>query len=417
MRCPVVADFDPLSQEFGRDDPYPVFQQLSEQYRAFYSPGLDMYFVTRHADIIEVLSTSDGKRFSAANASAPVCPLSEAATAVLAEGGYRRLPALTNADPPRHSMIAAAVRKCMSVRRLKMLEPMVRAKGEELVDVLLAKPTADLVADLAFPLPAFAGLGLLGFPEQDFEQIKAWAGIRSQLTYGRLNTDDQVRAARDVVDFWHHCDQFVTWRAQNLGDDFTSDMIRLHHADPDTPDLTDLVSVVYSMALAGHETTTNFISNGVLALLRRPADWQRLVDDPAGIPRAVEELLRYDSPVTMWRREAVVDVMIGDVDVPAGAQVALLLAAGNWDGDQFPNPEHLDLERSNAVEHLAFGRGPHYCKGAALARMEMAVCLELLTQRAPHLRLEREVGADDYPPNLALRGPRRLLVRTNEGKR
>jgi len=412
MRCPVVADFDPLSDGFARDNPFPLLQQLSDEHRVFFSPEMQMYFVTRHADIVEVLSASDGKRFSAGNASAPVCPITEAAQAVLAEGGYRRLPALTNADPPRHTMIAAGVRKCMSVRRLKLLEPMVRAKGEELVDAMVAKPVADLVADLAFPLPAFAGLGLLGFPEEDFEQIKAWAGNRAQLTYGRLTADEQVQAARDVVDFWHYCAQFVTHRAEDLRDDFTSDMIRLHQSDPDTPDLTDLVSIVYSMALAGHETTTNFIANGVLTLLRHPDSWQRLVDDPAAIPRAVEELLRYDPPVTTWRRQAVVDTTIGDVAIPAGAQVALLFAAANRDGSQFANPDELDLARPNATEHLTFGKGPHYCKGAPLARLEMKVCLEALTQHAPRLRLEGDVSADDYPPNLSLRGPRRLLVRT-----
>ena len=125
----------------------------------------------------------------------------------------------------------------MSVRRLKLLEPMVGAKGEELVHAMVAKPMADLVADLAFPLLAYAGLGLLGFPEEDFEQIKAWAGNRAQLTYGRLTADEQVQAARDVVDFWRFCDQFVARRAEDLRDDFTSDMIRLHQEDPDTPDL------------------------------------------------------------------------------------------------------------------------------------------------------------------------------------
>ena len=412
MSCPVVADFDPLSEGFARDNPFPLLQQLSDEHRVFFAPELQMYFVTHHADVVEILSATDGKRFSAANVSSPVCPISEAAQAILADDGYRRLPALTNADPPRHTMVAGAVRKCMSVRRLKVLEPMVRAKGEELVDAMVAKPVADLVKDLAFPLPAYAGLGLLGLPNEDFEQIKAWAGNRAQLTYGRPTADQQVQAARDVVDFWHYCEQFVARRAGDLSDDFTSDMIRLHQEDPDTPDLTDLVSIVYSMAAAGHETTTNFIANGVLTLLRQPDSWQRLVDDADAIPRAVEELLRYDPPVTTWRRQAVVDTTIGDVAIPAGAQVALLFAAANRDGNQFANPNELDLGRVNAAEHLAFGKGPHYCKGAALARVEMKVCLELLTRRAPHLRLERDVGAQDYPPNLSLRGPSTLLVRT-----
>lgn len=410
MSCPVVDEFDPLSAEFEITDPYPLLEKLQAEHRVFYASALDMYVLTRREDIVWALSNSEGDVFSAGNASSPVCPVANEAQQILADGGFRRLPTLTNADPPRHDHIGPAVRQCMSAGRLRKLEPRLRTKAEELIDAMLAKPVADLVVDLAFPLPAYAGLGLLGFPEEDFERIKSWVGNRVLLTYGRLSPGEQCAAARDVVTFWQYVERFVATRTHTPQDDFTSDLIELAGADPDGPTADELVSVVYSIALAGHETTTNLITNAMLAILRRPEVWRRLCEQPALAVRATEEALRYDSPVSIWRRRAAKDVIIGDVTIPAGAQVAMLFGVANRDPEKFSDAEEFIADRFNAGEHLSFGKGRHYCKGAPLARLEMKICLELLADKAPGLHLVEGPAADDYPRNLSFRGPRRLLV-------
>jgi len=151
---------------------------------------------------------------------------------------------------------------------------------------------------------------------------------------------------------------------------------------------------VYSMALAGHDSTTNAMGNMLRQLLSHPQQWQALVDDPTLIPNAVEESLRFDGPVSGHRRTVAVDTELAGVALPAGARLVLLFASGDRDPAHFPEPDLLDVARDNAAEHLSFGKGVHFCLGAPLARMEMRIALELLTARAPGMRL---VADQDFP--------------------
>jgi cytochrome P450 len=172
----------------------------------------------------------------------------------------------------------------------------------------------------------------------------------------------------------------------------------------------EITSVAYGLSFAGHETTTNLTSNAVRRLLENRDQWDALCADPALIPNAVEEVLRFDTSVIAWRRRTTRAVRLGDTDIPAGARLLLMLGGAGRDAARFPDPERFDVHREDAGRHLAFGKGIHFCLGAPLARMEVRIVLELLTAAAPDLELVGDQRLD-FPPNVSFRGPSQLWLR------
>jgi cytochrome P450 len=405
--CPVSHDVGWLEQPF-LVDPYPRLAELRAEAPVFFDEELDHYVVTRYADVEACLL--DRGTFLAKNASSPIWPPVEEAQRILTEQGYKRVPTLNNADPPRHGPMRKAVLACLSPRRMQALEPGIRRYARGLVEPLLGKGEVDLVSALTHPLPGWAGLSLLGVPEEDFDQIKAWSTGRVLLTYGHLPPAEQIAVARNVVAFWRYVEGFVTRLDGDRGDDFTSDLLRYHDEHPDLVTIDDIVNITYSLALAGHDSTTNGMGNALRHLLAHRDQWDRLVADPALIPNAVEEALRFDGPVLGHRRTAAVDTEIGGVPIPAGAKLVLLFASAAHDGDRFAQPDVLDVARPNADEHFAFGKGVHFCLGAPLARLEMRIALELLVDLMPGIHLVED-QAFPYSPNALFRSVERLLVR------
>ncbi len=404
-QCPVAHGYDPLAPSTVLD-PYSALNQLRTEGPVFHLPELDHYIVTRYDDVERVLLDRD--TWSAANASSPLIPVAPAAQEVL-NAGFKRVPTLNNADPPRHGPMRKSVLACMTPRRLNALEPTLRDYAERLVDGFRDEPVVDLVEVLAFPFPGYAAFSLLGFPDADTEQLKTWSLQRVLLTYGRLTEAEQVEVAGDVVAMWRYVEDFVAVRAGNLADDVTSDLLRLSVDKPDQLNQFDIVNIVYSMALAGHETTCNSIGNGMLALLRNRSQWDALVADPTLIPNAVEEILRFDGPVINHRRTARVDTEIGGVAIPAGAKVMLCFASAAHDPAHFADPDAFEVDRADAELHFAFGKGPHLCLGAPLGRLEIRIVLELLTTMTPDIELvaDQTVG---YSPNALFRSLRALSV-------
>jgi len=409
--CPVSHDIGWLEQSF-LVDPYPSLARLREESPVFFDDELDHYIVTRYAEVEACLL--DRTTFLAKNASAPVWAIAEEAQRILADQGYKRVPTLNNADPPRHAPMRKAVLTCMSPKRLRTLEPVLRDRARRLIESFVEQSPVNLVAALTFPLPGYAGLSLLGIPERDFEQIKQWSAGRVRFTYGRLPVDDQVRVAHNVGAFWAYVEELVGAKDAHREDDFTSDLLGYRDEHPDLVTTDDIVNIVYSMALAGHDSTTNAMGNALRQILAHRDQWDALVADPSRIPRAVEELLRFDGPVLGHRRTAAVDTEIGGVPIPAGAKIVLLFGCAARDPEHFPNPDALDVGRENAVDHVAFGKGVHFCLGAPLARMELAMVLELLTEVAPEMRLVADQSFP-YVPIAMFRSVEELLVEPRPG--
>ena len=200
-------------------------------------------------------------------------------------------------------------------------------------------------------------------------------------------------------------------KADQPGDDLTSDLVAIHRENPGRLTLDEIASILFSLSFAGHETTTGLIGNTVRRLLEVPDRWEAVVRDPALIPAAVEETLRYDPSVPVWRRVTTRPVTLAGVHLPTGARLFLWLAAAGRDSAAFSQPDVFDVHRPDSDRHLAFGKGLHYCLGANLGKLEAHVAVAALASRFPRLRLEPDRRLT-FHPNISFRGPRVLTVRT-----
>ncbi|WP_216893138.1 cytochrome P450 [Nocardia alni] len=401
--CPFDAEFDPLSADY-LDDPYPFLNAVRERGPIFYSPTLDMWVLTRHDDIEEVFKNPS--IFSAKIQQQPVFDLAPETKKILAEG-FDTTAVMSDCDPPMHTRIRALNMKGFSARRIAALEPKVRAKTVELIEGLEPGPV-DMVASLTYPLPAYVVSTLIGFPEEDADMIKAWCSNRIEFSWGKPSAEEQATVANNMVEYWRYCQEFVRYRKKNPTDDFTSYLLSVHAENPDSISEYEIANVTFGLSFAGHETTTSLAGSTLRRLLTQRSLWDDIRADPSLIGDAVEEMLRYDSAVIAWRRRTTRPVTVSGVDIPEGATVLLLLGAANRDPDVFDDPDVIDIRRPNAKSHLSFGKGVHFCLGAALARVEGRVILEELTRRAPAMTLLPQSYA--FQRNLSFRGPKELWV-------
>ncbi|HEX3260279.1 MAG TPA: cytochrome P450, partial [Pseudonocardia sp.] len=332
--------FDPFSADYLAD-PYPHLARARADAPVFYAADLDMWVVSRYADIEAIFT--DPATFSAAIAQDPVFPLADEARTTLREGGFRAGATMSNCDPPKHTRIRRHNLRAFSARRTAALEPRVRAAAEELVMAMLDKPRFDVVEELAYPLPAYMIFTLIGFPPEDTELLKSYCGNRMAFSWGRPTVAEQTAIAADMARYWRYCERFVADRIADPRDDFTSDHVRVHLDDPEALTVDEIVGVIYGLSFAGHETTTNLTTNAVRRLLEHPDQWQEICADPTLIPGAVEEVLRFDTSVVAWRRITTRAGSIGGVEVPAQAKLMLMLAAADHDPGRFPDPDAFDI--------------------------------------------------------------------------
>ena len=406
--CPVRDGFDPLSEQYLAD-PYTVLAGLpTDGEPVFYAPSIGYYVVTRYAEIEQVFR--DPQTYSAAVAQAPLAPLVPEAQQILLAGGHKPQPSMVSLDEPEHARLRRPAARAFSVKRVNAMRPAVEATTTMLLDAVAGQPEFDLVGALAFPLPAFMVFALMGVPEADYPQLKMWCGYRAALSWGRPAAADQIEIATNIAAYRRYLRSLVDAKAATPGDDLTSDLLTIHAEDPGRLTLDEISSILFSLSFAGHETTTGLIGNTVRRLLEEPERWDAVAADPGMISGAVDETLRFDPSVPVWRRVTARPVRLGGVDLPAGARLFLWLAAAGRDASVFPDPDRFDPQRRGAAEHLAFGKGLHYCLGASMGKTETRIAVTHLARRYPRLRL---VPGQQFSfhPNISFRGPQTLLVR------
>ncbi|MGD0068367.1 MAG: cytochrome P450 [Streptosporangiaceae bacterium] len=405
--CPVDESFDPLAPEFLAD-PYAAMSALRlDGTPVFYAPSIDYYVITRYADIEAVFR--DPAAYSAAVAQAPLVPLVAEAQRILLAGGHKPAPTMVSLDEPDHGRLRKPAARAFSMKRVTAMAGTIEATTKRLLDQVADAPEFDLVAALAFPLPANIVFSLMGVPERDFAQLKYWCGYRAALSWGRPAPEDQVEIATTIAAYRGYIRDLVDVKVRTPGDDLTSDLIAIGDEDPERLSLDEISSILFSLSFAGHETTTGLIGNTVRRLLEDPSRWAQIVRQPGLIPAAVEETLRYDSSVPVWRRVSTRPVTLGGVAIPAGAKLFLWLAAAGRDAAAFDRPDEFDLHRADADRHLAFGKGLHFCLGANLGKLEAQLAVAELARRYPALRLAPDQRLT-FHPNISFRGPQALTV-------
>jgi cytochrome P450 len=407
--CPVREWFDPLSPEFLAD-PYAVLAALPpDGAGVFFAPSIGYYVVTRHADIEHVLG--DPAAYSAAVAQAPLVPLTAEAQEILLAGGHRPQPSMVSLDEPEHARLRKPAARAFSMKRVAAMVPSIEATTARLLDEVAGATEFDLVAALAFPLPANVVFALMGVPDSDYGQLKQWCGYRAALSWGRPAPGDQAEIATSIAAYRAYLRRLVDVKAREPGDDLTTDLLAIHAEDPQRLTLDEISSILFSLSFAGHETTTGLIGNTMRRLLEDPDRWQAVVAQPALIPAAVEEALRYDPSVPAWRRVTTRPATLAGVHLPEGARLFLWLAAAGRDPAVFADPGRFDLFRSDASQHLAFGKGLHYCLGANLGRLEARIAIAELARRYPRLAVTPGQQLS-FHPNISFRGPQELKVQT-----
>ncbi len=400
-------------EPFAMGDPFPVYEELRREEPVMFDESIGYFVITRYDDIKAVFA--DWEHFSSENAQAPVRPAGEPAKRVMAEGGFTAYSGLSARVPPEHTRIRDVATKAFTPRRYKVLEPLVRENVDRLIDRMLAAgPPADIVAGLAWDVPTITILTLLGVSVDMIPQIKEWAGSRAAMTWGDLTDEEQVPHAHNLVAYWNFCQQLVAESKLDPKDDLVGDMVRLQAEGNEISD-HEIASFLYSLLFAGHETTTTLISNALRVLLGHPDQYRELGANPAAIPAAIDEVLRFSPSIVAWRRKALSDTEIGGVSIPAGSNVLLVMGSANRDETVFDQPDLFDIARKNARSHLSFGFGIHYCLGNLLAKLQVKVVLEEITAKVPDMGLLADQTIV-FGDNLSFRAPTAVPVTWGEGK-
>jgi cytochrome P450 len=399
-----MEDFS--SQAFKRN-PFAVYTQLlkTDPLQRIRILGRDAWLVTDYDDAESILKDN---RISKDLSASPVVaskPHPDTDQAFFSNIASWRRDLLTT-DPPDHTRLRTLVTKAFTPTMIEALRPRIQQIADGLLDAAQPQESMDLIADFAFPLPITVISEMLGVPLADRDRFRAWTQV---ITVVPDTPEQQQASAAAQEEFVQYIRKLIAEKRAMPAGDLISSLIRAEE-NGDSLNEKELISMIWLLIVAGHETTVNLIGNGTLELLKHPDQMRLLRDDPSLIPTAVEELLRFTSPVDLstgrWAHE---DIPIRDRVIHKGEAVFIALGATNMDPQAFPSPERLDVARKEN-KHLAFGKGIHYCLGAPLARLEGQIAFATLLRRLPGLRLAVDPDQLIWKPSVILRGLTSLLV-------
>ncbi len=406
--APTTAGEQFLADVFSpehRSDPYALYASMREQGPIF-DAGNNLWFVFSH-ELANSLLRAKGTSSNEQNGTffRQMAAVDERVAKYAEEE-----PIMLFLDPPDHTRLRRLVSKAFTPRTVEKLVPRVQALTDELLDAVAGEETWNLIEHFAHPLPVQVICEMLGIPKADEALFSGWSNLLTQgLDPGVLRSEEdnlRIEAANDEL--IAYTADLLAQRRSAPADDLISELLAVRDGE-DRLSEDELLKLVVLLLVAGHETTVNLIGNSIVALCRNPDQLDRWQGDPALTTSAVDELLRYDSPVQLGMRVLLEPTELGGVTVPAGDQVLTILGSANRDPAVFADPDRLDLGRENAARNLSFGGGIHHCLGMALARVEGQIALGSVLERYDSIELAAE---PEVRPRLVLRGYDNVIVRT-----
>ena len=375
-------------------DPYPALAEARAVGKPFWHEPTGMFLAARHADANAVLrNKSLGRIFT------PKTPENE-----WHDFNYLHSDSMLDSEPPKHTRLKSLVSKAFNPRTINSLTPHIERLTTELLDDCADKRekngTFDVLADFAEPLPVKVIAHMLGFPDTDEHLLRPWSQSIVKMYEVNPTETHKAEARAAATEFADYVHGLMELRKVQLGTDLISTLAAAEK-DGERLSVEELIATCVLLLNAGHEASVNGFGNGIVAALKRPTVMQPLRVDPRGVSRtALEEFLRFDSPLQLFERTATTDTEINGVAIRQGQKSAALLGAANRDPDVFDDADSMDLTRETN-QHIAFGAGIHFCIGAPLARLEMNISLPALIERFPTLEL---AGEPSRRPTFVLRG-------------
>lgn len=404
-RLAAINPLDPAVVE----TPFEYFRALREEAPVHQVPLLGFFMVTRYDLLLEVLG--DQERFSSRSGPAvggnagPPPELIE-----IMKKGYPPVDTLLSADPPEHTRYRSLCTRAFSGRAVARIEPYIRGVAQELATGVKHAGEMNVPPQFGVLLPLTVIADQLGVPRKDMALFKKWSDDSVAPLGGMISKERALECAQSIVDLQHYFAAKIEERRAHAQDDILSDLVdaRLEGSPPLND--SEMLSILQQFLVAGNETTANLIASAIKLLIENPEQLKLVRDDPSLIPNMIEEALRVETPVQTLFRMAKCDTEVAGVAIPKGARIAVSYAAANRDPAVFAEPDRFDVTRKNAKEHLAFGRGEHFCIGAALARKEANIAFETLLGATRNWRFSPGKNDFKHVPSFILRGLEKLWI-------
>jgi cytochrome P450 len=367
---------------------------------------LGFWAVSRYEDVLSVVRNPEMFSSLAQSNSFVTPPPPEVIE--IAKQGYPRVNTLLSNDPPSHTQFRNLVNKAFLPKRVAQLEDSIRKIANDLIDAFINDGKVDLVEQFAVGVPLTVIADALGVDRADMPKFKKWSDDSVAPLSGMLTPERQIECAHSRIEFQKYMVDRVREREENLRDDLLSDLVQARFDSGERAGegmtMAEMLDVIAQLLVAGNETTTKLIAAATLMLVENPEQMAKVRADHSLIPNLVEEALRMEAPVQMLPRFTKDDVEVGGVVIPKGSVVMAMYGCANRDGGKYPNPDMFDIERDNARTQLAFGQGPHFCVGAALARSEARIAFELLLSRLNNIALANVDTPTHRELSMTLRG-------------
>ena len=404
--------FDPQTLQC----PFPHYAQMRDELPVMRIDSLGMFLVTRHDLVLNILRDPATYSSMFGGASMPLPPEARAKMAEVMADGYPRVPTMLTADMPDHTRYRRLVSKAFTPKVIAELEPVIRGITTKLIDSWIDSPSIEFVTQFGVPLPVEVIAHALNVPESRMADFKRWSDDSIAGIGTNISLEKRLEAEKGVNEYQHYFAAEFEKRRTEPQDDLLTALLQAR-IDDDDPDVTDkrpldmpeMLSIVQQLLVAGNETTTKLLTETMRLLAGHPDQWRQLQADPSRAANVIEEALRLSTPTQGMFRIATKDHELDGVHIPKGARLVIVFASANRDESIYTEPDAFDPDRAGLREHLAFGKGIHFCLGAALSRLEGKVALEELARRLDTFSLP-ESNQFEYFPSFLLRGLTRLDV-------